>query len=115
MARNGTATGLAPSRSVALRLRVVLIPLLAALVVACGGGRSVVAPSQAGPNAAAFVAPTPGKVAIISIDGLRADALVEAGAPNIQALAGRGAYTWRAQTILPSTTLPSHKIARAHV
>jgi hypothetical protein len=30
------------------------------------------------------------------------------GAPNILALAGRGAYSWQAQTILPSTTLPSH-------
>jgi predicted AlkP superfamily pyrophosphatase or phosphodiesterase len=45
---------------------------------------------------------------IISIDGLRPDALIQAGAPNILALANRGAYSWRARTILPSTTLPSH-------
>lgn len=92
----------------AQRLRLTLLPLLAALLAACGGGRSVVSPSQTGANAPAFVTPAPGKVTIISIDGLRADALAEAGAPNIQVLAGRGAYTWRAQTVLPSTTLPSH-------
>ncbi len=47
-------------------------------------------------------------MAIISIDGLRPDALTEASAPNILALANRGAYSWRAKTIMPSTTLPSH-------
>jgi hypothetical protein len=47
-------------------------------------------------------------VAIISIDGLRPDALLQAGAPNIMALAARGAYSWRARTIMPSSTLPSH-------
>lgn len=31
-----------------------------------------------------------------------------AGAPNIMGLASRGAFTWRAKTIMPSTTLPSH-------
>jgi len=47
-------------------------------------------------------------VAIISIDGLRPDAVVSGRAPNILALTGRGAYSWRAQTILPSNTLPAH-------
>jgi predicted AlkP superfamily pyrophosphatase or phosphodiesterase len=51
---------------------------------------------------------TNGKVAIISIDGLRPDAIQQAGAANILALAARGAYSWRAQTIFPSHTLPSH-------
>ena len=41
-------------------------------------------------------------------DGLRPDAISMAGAVNIQSLAARGAYTWTAQTILPSNTLPSH-------
>jgi predicted AlkP superfamily pyrophosphatase or phosphodiesterase len=50
----------------------------------------------------------PARVAIISVDGLRPDAILTAGAANILALASRGAYSWRAQTILPSTTLPSH-------
>jgi predicted AlkP superfamily pyrophosphatase or phosphodiesterase len=30
------------------------------------------------------------------------------GAPNILALADRGAHSWQAQTVMPSTTLPSH-------
>src|SRR6185503_16887518 len=51
---------------------------------------------------------TNGKVAIISIDGLRPDAIQIAGAANIMALAGRGAWSWNAQTIYPSNTLPSH-------
>jgi predicted AlkP superfamily pyrophosphatase or phosphodiesterase len=50
----------------------------------------------------------PGRVAIISIDGLRPDAILTTGAPNILAMAARGAYTWHARTVLPSTTLPSH-------
>jgi len=49
-----------------------------------------------------------GKVAIISIDGLRPDALLSVGAPNILALADRGAYSWQAQAVMPSMTLPSH-------
>jgi predicted AlkP superfamily pyrophosphatase or phosphodiesterase len=45
---------------------------------------------------------------IISIDGLRPDALYKCDAANIQALAARGAFTWEARTIMPSNTLPSH-------
>jgi predicted AlkP superfamily pyrophosphatase or phosphodiesterase len=44
---------------------------------------------------------------IFSIDGLRPDALIQA-APILSGLAATGAYTWQAQTIMPSTTLPSH-------
>ena len=63
-----------------------------------------------GPVTPAPVIPviTNGKVAIISIDGLRPDAIQLAGAANILALAARGAYTWNAQTIYPSNTLPAH-------
>jgi hypothetical protein len=49
-----------------------------------------------------------GKVVIISVDGLRPDALFAAPAPHILAQACRGAYTWQARTIVPSLTLPSH-------
>ncbi len=52
--------------------------------------------------------PIPPRVLIISIDGLRPDALLQADAPNIKALAQRGAYTWQAQTIFPPVTLPAH-------
>jgi hypothetical protein len=48
------------------------------------------------------------KVLLISVDGLRPDAIFHAPAPNLQALACQGAYSWRARTIHPSITLPSH-------
>jgi arylsulfatase A-like enzyme len=52
--------------------------------------------------------PLPPKVVIISVDGLRPDGLLQADAPNIKALAERGAYTWQAQTVFPPVTLPAH-------
>jgi arylsulfatase A-like enzyme len=66
------------------------------------------APPPRPPDILPAAAATPGRVAIISIDGLRPDAILAVGAPNILALAGSGAYSWQAQTILPSTTLPAH-------
>ena len=84
-----------------------LLILAAGLALAGCSGRSPLAPTA--PTAIALIpAIAHGRVAIISIDGLRPDAILQTGAPNILALAGRGSYSWRAQTILPSNTLPSH-------
>lgn len=47
-------------------------------------------------------------VLIISIDGLRPDAIFQAPMPNLIALMQTSAYTLNAQTIFPSLTLPSH-------
>jgi arylsulfatase A-like enzyme len=47
-------------------------------------------------------------VLIISIDGLRPDAIQLADTPNLDRLIARGAVAWDAQTILPSATLPAH-------
>jgi len=47
-------------------------------------------------------------VVLISIDGLRPDAIDTFGATTIQRLAREGRYTYEATTILPSKTLPSH-------
>jgi predicted AlkP superfamily pyrophosphatase or phosphodiesterase len=47
-------------------------------------------------------------VVLISVDGLRPDAIFRAPAPTLQALACRGAYSWQARTISFSYTLPSH-------
>jgi predicted AlkP superfamily pyrophosphatase or phosphodiesterase len=83
-----------------------LVALLAAM--GCGGGGSPTAPQPASP---VVVAPTPApspKVAILSVDGLRADVLAKAEMPNVRELALRGAYTWSARTVTPSETLPSH-------
>ncbi len=47
-------------------------------------------------------------VVIVSIDGLRPDAIERFGATTIQRLMREGAYTLEARTILPAKTLPSH-------
>jgi predicted AlkP superfamily pyrophosphatase or phosphodiesterase len=56
--------------------------------------------------------PRPGALArhvvVISIDGLRPDAIQAAGARNLQRMMEEGAYSLTAQTIMPSRTLPSH-------
>jgi len=52
--------------------------------------------------------PPPPRVALISIDGLRADAVNAQNTPNLWALVTRGAYSFSAQTIFPSNTLPGH-------
>ncbi len=48
------------------------------------------------------------RVLIISIDGLRPEAISLAPMPNLQALLERGRYSLSAQTIYPSSTLPAH-------
>ena len=45
---------------------------------------------------------------VVSIDGLRPDALSIERTPNILEMASRGAASWLAQTIYPPHTLPSH-------
>ncbi len=87
---------------------IVLAILLATTVSLAGCGGNPVAPSAPPSLPVDVLSAAPGKVAIISIDGLRPDALLTVGAPNILALADRGAYSWRAMTVMPSTTLPSH-------
>jgi arylsulfatase A-like enzyme len=92
-----------------LRIAAALIVTMGLALSGCGG------PSPTGPSVMPGGAPGPviptisnGRVAVISIDGLRGDAVQIAGASNILALAARGAFSWNAQTIYPSTTLPSH-------
>jgi predicted AlkP superfamily pyrophosphatase or phosphodiesterase len=47
-------------------------------------------------------------VVVISIDGLRPDAIEKFGAKTLLRLMREGSYSLEAQTILPSKTLPSH-------
>jgi predicted AlkP superfamily pyrophosphatase or phosphodiesterase len=47
-------------------------------------------------------------VAILSVDGLRPDALAKADVPAIRALMARGRYTLAARSVTPSETLPGH-------
>jgi arylsulfatase A-like enzyme len=88
--------------------RAALLILTAALALAGCGGHNPTGPSGPVTPVPAIPVITNGKVAIISIDGLRPDAVQTAGAVNILGLAARGAYSWNAQTILPSNTLPAH-------
>lgn len=46
-------------------------------------------------------------VFVIVVDGLRPDALQRAQTPNIDGLWQSGLYSWAAQTVMPSTTLPA--------
>ena len=83
------------------------MPLLALAALLSGCGHSATQPSLL-VAATPVASPTPPRVVIFSIDGLRPDALLQADAPVIAGLAARGASTWQAQTIMPSTTLPAH-------
>lgn len=47
-------------------------------------------------------------VVVISIDGLRPDAINKYELKTLRQLARSGSYSWEAQTIFPSKTLPSH-------
>lgn len=78
--------------------------LLVSVAAACGGGLSQ---PSALPTPIATPTPPP-RVALISVDGLRPDALSQERTPNILALAERGSSAIAAQTIVPSTTLPGH-------
>ena len=62
--------------------------------------------SQPSPAHAQTARPT--HVIVISLDGARPDAILQAQTPNIQALAQRGAVDWTAQTVFPPVTLPAH-------
>lgn len=64
------------------------------------------------PTATFTLTPTPrplaSRVLIISFDGLRPEAIGKAPMKNLIALMRSSAYSLRAQTILPSATLPAH-------
>lgn len=52
--------------------------------------------------------PNQARVTVISIDGMRPDALRRACTPAMDALIGAGVYTFGAKTVVPSVTLPCH-------
>ena len=71
------------------------------------------APTETGtPASTATLTPTPAphatRVLILSIDGLRPDAIALAPMPNLLALMQNSAYTLNAQTVFRSVTLISH-------
>jgi predicted AlkP superfamily pyrophosphatase or phosphodiesterase len=48
------------------------------------------------------------KVLVVVFDGCRPDALAQAHTPTVDQLWHTGAYSWSAQTVAPSVTLPTH-------
>ena len=85
------------------------------LVAVCAGvavsGCSTRYVRASGPNPALASRPPASlteHVILVSIDGLRPDAIRRFGAVNLQRLMREGSYTLAATTILPSKTLPSH-------
>jgi predicted AlkP superfamily pyrophosphatase or phosphodiesterase len=84
--------------------------LLVVLSMACGKANFVVAPpgSPAGLVTSAPDAAVSRNVVLVSIDGLRPDAIATFKAPTLTRLVEEGSYTLTATTILPSKTLPSH-------
>jgi len=80
--------------------------LLLALLVLPGCASHVYEELRA---AAPMEPPAPDRhVLIVSIDGLRPDAIDAFRAPTLQRLAREGRYSYAATTVVPSKTLPSH-------
>lgn len=48
------------------------------------------------------------RILLCSMDGVRPDAIHATDTPTIDRLAREGAYTWKARTVMPSSTLPCH-------
>jgi len=65
-------------------------------------------PSPTATMTPTVTAPPVAYVLIVSIDGLRPDVLRKADAPHLHHLWQTGAYTWQAQTVVPSVTLVAH-------
>ena len=82
--------------------------LLVAALAASGCSARYIRSASA-PSAQALPADSVSRhVVVVSIDGLRPDAIVTYGAPTLQRLMREGSYTLAASTIHPSKTLPSH-------
>jgi arylsulfatase A-like enzyme len=91
------------------RLRAASVSALLAIAAAAGGcsARYVrSAPMEPAPTLPATSISR--NVVVVSIDGLRPDAIEEYGASTLQRLMREGSYTLTASTINPSKTLPSH-------
>src|SRR5262245_60522241 len=70
--------------------------------------RYVMSPPQTTQNVSLPESSVSGYVVVISIDGLRPDALGERETPFLYRMMQTGSYSLTASTIMPSNTLPSH-------
>ena len=95
---------------IAFVLRAITLPFLAlTALAACACGPRYVRSEPLGPSALAQPRTSLSRnVVVISVDGLRPDAIDSYGAPTLQRLMREGSYSLSASTIFPSKTLPSH-------
>lgn len=85
-----------------------LLYLMPALALTGCSARLVSAPAVEHAANLRPAAPVTTHLVLISIDGLRPDAISAFDSPNLRRLTREGSYTLDARTILPSKTLPSH-------
>jgi arylsulfatase A-like enzyme len=78
------------------------------LAAACGKPNFVISLEKPDARLARPAARLTDNVVLVSIDGLRPDAIARFKAPTLGRLLSEGSYTLAARTILPSKTLPSH-------
>jgi arylsulfatase A-like enzyme len=96
------------------RLTALRLSFAGAVLLSCGLVAAACAPHyvrSAPLDTARLLAPGPAltrNVVLVSIDGLRPDAIDRFAAPTLQRLMREGSYSLSARTILPSKTLPSH-------
>ena len=86
-------------------VRIAIVAVSAAVASGCGAHyvRSTAAPTEPVPSTSVSR-----HVIVVSIDGLRPDAIGAYGATTLQRLMREGSYTLSGRTIDPSKTLPSH-------
>ena len=92
-----------------------LVTYVCAVPAAAQGGSATAAVAATQPHPATAAAQVEARravvsrnVILVSIDGLRPDAIEEYGMETLQHLMREGSYSLDAHTILPSKTLPSH-------
>jgi arylsulfatase A-like enzyme len=95
------------TRLPAIVLTAALAAAVPPLTAGCGA-RYVNAPPLAPGTFAVPESSVTRHVVLVSIDGLRPDAIDAFEAPTLQRLAREGSYSLAASTIVPSKTLPSH-------
>lgn len=81
---------------------------IAFLGAGCASAHYVSAPTQDRPHPTPPANSITNHVILISLDGLRPDAIGEFPTPTLERLMQEGSYTLTASTIMPSRTLPSH-------
>lgn len=91
-----------------MKFKLAVVLSLALSTAGCGSTRYVSSAPRSAPVIDRPADTVTEHVVLVSIDGLRPDAIQQFKAPTLQRLIDEGSYTLRATTINPSKTLPSH-------